>query len=154
MYKSRGDAVEEWLQAYRAEEKLIDEKLDQIRELRGKITGVKAQEITQMPRSPNIEDSMAEYVIRLEAMEGDLDRRLIEHRRDREVILKLLEGIKKRDEREIIRYRYLYVMEWPDVMVNVYREEEEFYKKQEAFRRRMFRAHRSALDWMGRNWNK
>ena len=146
MYKSHADAVKEWLQAYRKTEEEIDERLDAIRELRARMTGIKAQEITDMPKAPRVGDPMEEYVIRLEQMEGNLRERIREHERDRCALLRLIRTLKKTDEREIIRDRYIYGMEWSKIQVRVY------HSVKEAERRRMYRAHDSALEWMGKYW--
>ena len=146
MYTTQAEAVREWLAAYRKAEEEIDERLDMIRELRGRITGIKAQEITDMPKAPRVSDPLEEYIIRLEEMEGKLDERIREHERDRNAIMRLLHGMKEKEGRDIIRYRYLYGMEWSKIQMMVYHSE------QEAERRKMYRTHESALEWMGRFW--
>lgn len=146
MYTSQADAVKEWLQAYKKAEEEIDERLEQIRELRARITGIKAQEITDMPKAPRVGDPMEEYVIRLEELEGNLEREMRDHERDRMALMKLIHNIRPKDQREIIKCRYLFGMKWPKIQVRVYRS------GKEAERRKMFRAHESALEWMGKYW--
>ena len=106
-----------------------------------------------MPKAPSrAGDELAEYVIRLEALDARLSERMLMHERDRRAILDLIQRLKFRDEREIIKQRYLFALEWPEVMTAVYKYEEDFKAKPEAYRRKMFRAHEKALGEMGKLW--
>lgn len=155
MYKSQADMVKDWLTAYRNEEQEIDGQLEKMRELRARIMSIGAQEITDMPRAPvKIRDVLAEYVIRMEEIEERMNERLRKHEADRAAILRLLDGLKSYDERQIIKQRYLFGREWVDVMKEVYKKSKDFDKKQEAYRRRMYRAHDSALISMARLWDE
>ena len=154
MYKTQADAVKDFLCAYRAEEEHIDNELNEIRELKSRIMSIGAQEITDMPRAPlTIKDELAEYVIRLETLESRLSESMRKHERDRHAILELVGKLKRADEREIMKSRYLFAMEWSDVLNRVYHEEEDFGAKQEAYRRKMYRAHEDALNEFGRLWS-
>lgn len=146
MYTSQGEAVREWLQAYRKMEDEIDDRLDAIRELRGRIMGIKAQEITDMPRCPGSTDPMEEYIIRLERMEGNLEYLMREHERDRRALVGIVKIIPDKEEQSVIRMRYLYGMEWNKIQSEVYKD------MGDSERRRMYRDHESALEWMGKNW--
>lgn len=154
MYKTQAEAVKDWLQAYRNEEKRIDEDLERLRELRARIMSIGAQEISDMPRAPaKIKDSLAEYIIRAEDLERRLSQRSIMHERDRAAILDLISSLSRADEKQIIEKRYLFGQEWTMVMYNVYHTCEDFPTKQEAYRRKMYRAHERALEEMGRLWD-
>ena len=153
MYKSYAEAVREWLTAYRRDEDGIDERIEQIRALRERVMSVGAQVITDMPRAPSVSgDSMTEYIIRLEALEAGLSREEKQHEMDRRIIVDLSSRLRKRDERQIIRERYLNGRDWSDVLMEVYRYEEGFSAMREAYRRRMYRAHESALEQLGKMW--
>lgn len=153
MYKTQAEAVKDWLQAYRNEEKQIDEDLERLRELRARIMSIGAQEISDMPRAPtSIKDSLAEYIIRAEDLECRLSQRMLLHERDRLAILDLIGMLSRLDERQIVEQRYLYGQEWTMVMYNVYHNCDGFSAKQEAYRRKMYRAHERALEEMGRLW--
>ena len=149
MYTSQADAVRDWLEAYRKTEEEIDERLDAIRELRSRITGIRAQEITDMPKAPSKETNpMEEYVIRLEQMEGNLGELMKDHDRDRMALIRLVGSMKEPEMRDVIRGRYLYGMEWSKIQIRV------FHSTQEAERRKMYRVHERALEWMGQYWRE
>ena len=153
MYSSQGEAVAEWLEAYRKEEEELDELIYRIRELRGSATSIKAQEITNMPKSPNVGDPLSEYVVRLEALEGAMERRLYAHERDREALVGLIRKIRKPEEKDVVSCRYLYGMGWGDIKYKLYGGAPGFAKKPESYERRMYRAHNRAIEWMGRFWD-
>lgn len=149
MYTSQADAVRDWLEAYRKTEEEIDERLDAIRELRSRITGIKAQEITDMPKAPSKDTNpMEEYVIRLEQMEGNLGVVMKAHDVDRMALIRLVGMMQEPEMRDVIRERYLYGMEWPKIQIRV------FHSTQEAERRKMYRVHERALEWMGKRWTE
>ena len=154
MYKSRADMVRDWLEMYRREEGELDELINRIRELRSSVTGAKAQELSFTPKAHNVGDMMTEYMIRLEALEGDMERRLAAHERDREAIVNLISKLKRDEDRDVIKYKYLYGMEWREIKPKLYEKEEGYKEKPETFERRMYRAHIRALEWMGRLWDK
>ena len=154
MYKSQADAVRDWLNAYRNCEQSIDEQLERIRELRARIMSIGAQEITDMPKAPtNLNDSLAEYVIRLEELEGRLTTEQAAHERDRQAIIDLLAKLKYEDERRVIRCRYLFGLEWQDVLNYVYGNREDYAEKNASYRRRVYRVHEKAIEDMGRHWS-
>lgn len=155
MYKSQSEMVKDWLMAYRNEEKEIDSQLEKIRELRARIMSIGAQEITDMPRAPvKIRDVLAEYVIRMEELEERMGERVRKHEEDRKAILRLLDRLQKYDERQIIKQRYLFGREWADVLKEVYKKANNFDSKQDSYRRKMYRAHDSALCMMARMWDE
>jgi hypothetical protein len=155
MYRKQSDMVKDWLTAYRNEEAIIGEQLERIRELKARIMSVGAQEITDMPRAPaKIRDTLAEYMIRMEELEEKMGFRLLKHEADRAAILRLLDRLQSNDERKIIKCRYLYGQEWNDILLEVYRKAEGFSEKQESYRRKMYRAHESALEDMAKHWSE
>lgn len=155
MYKSKSEMMKDWLAAYRNDEREINEQLEKLRELRARIMGIGAQEITDMPRAPaKIRDVLAEYMIRAEEIEERMNARILQHEKDRAAILRLLDRLKTVEERSIIKHRYLYGREWAEVMVAVYHNSADFGGKQEAYRRKMYRAHDNALRMMAREWDE
>ena len=150
--KSQAEAVKEWLLGYRKEEEELDDLIEKIRELRGRVTSIKAQEITDMPKGPAPDDPMCDYVIRLEALEGNMARRLREHELNREALVGIVRNIRGDEERKVICYKYLYGMDWADIRKKMYKEAG--MVKAESCDRRMYRAHERGLEWMGRHWEK
>ena len=153
MYTSQGDAVKEWLEGYRREESELADLIDRVRELRSGAEGVRAQELSFMPKAHNGADLLTEYVIRLEMLEGNLEKRMRAHERDRAALVDLVNKIRRTEERNVIKCRYLYGMEWGEIRPKIYSREKGYLKNQDTYERRMFRAHNRAIEWMGRFWD-
>ncbi len=154
MYNSQAESVKEWLQAYRANDEYIDRKLDELRVLKAKMMNPGAQELSDMPRAPSKQtDKMADYVIRVEKLEIAIQNAVNVQEECRKTIEQLLVLLDKPEECRIIKYRYLFGMDWNDVMDRLYRMEEEYTVKMEAYRRRMYRCHEDALYKMAKGWS-
>lgn len=155
MYKTQADAVKEWLRAYVSNEEHIDQLFERLRSIEAQMMSVGAQKLSDMPRAPgNQRDQMAEYVIRKENIELELQWRIKTQNQCKAVIEGLLKELEKKEEQLIIRYRYLCGYEWNEVMMKVYGGNEKFAQKQEAYRRKMYRVHSDALEDMAKLWEK
>lgn len=155
MYKSQAEMVKEWLQAYRNNIELIDKQLDKLRTLKARMMSVGAQELSDMPRPPSApKDRMAEYVIQAESLELLIQREMEIQDQSKKVIGELVEQLDKPEERLVIQYRYLYGMEWSEVLEKLYSREEKYLKNKDTYKRRMYRAHEDALCKMAKGWNK
>jgi len=155
MYKSQADAVKEWLQAYRGNQEHIDKQLDKLRTMKARMMSVGAQELTDMPKAPNASnDRMTEYVIRVENLELSIQNEIAVQEESRKVICDLIKQLEKPEEMRIIQDRYLYCMEWSEVLERLYKSDEKYVQNIEAYRRRMFRVHEDALLKMAKGWNK
>lgn len=152
MYKTRADAVKEWLEAYRKEEEELDGIIERIRELRAGMMGVQAQVLSFLPKGPGSDDPMTDYVIRLESMEGDMRRRLDAHERDRMALKGLVDLVLRGDDWFVITHRYLFSEKWADIRYALYGQEPEYSKNLDKYDMRVFRAHKEALEVMARNW--
>ena len=135
-------------------EKHLDELLERIRELRARATSIGAQEITDMPKAPtNTKDSMAEYMVRLDGMERQV-RDLIEaHKIGKKALEEVLARMESQKQRKIIRCRYIYGMEWADVIHECYHEKPDYQEKLRAYSKRVYRDHDRALLEMARKWS-
>ena len=155
MYKSQADAVKEWLQAYRSNEERIDRQLDRLRTLKARMMSVGAQELSDMPRPPSSpKDRMAEYVIQVESLEISIQNDIAVQEQSRKVIYDLINHLEKPEERLVIQNRYLYGMEWSDVLEKLYRQDKKYAQHMASYRRRMYRVHEDALAKMAKGWNK
>lgn len=152
MYNSQADAIKEWLRAFRASEKKIDEQIMEIRELRSRIMGIGAQEITDMPRAASPKgDALTEYVIRLEALDARLSREMQAHEKERRAMIELLCKLPC-EERDVMKCRYLFGYGWDDVMQTVYGGSADFFQRKDAYKRRMFRVRNRAVLRMAKMW--
>ena len=155
MYKSQADAVKEWLQAYQQGEKEIDEKYERLRTLKARMMSVPAQELSDMPRPPSSpKDRMAEYMVQLEALENAINAETHKLEMCKANILDLSEKLRKQHAGEIIRYRYLYGYEWSRIMQFIYRDKADLHQRENAYRRKMYRLHQSALKEIAKLWTK
>lgn len=155
MYKSQADGMREWLKAYRKNEEIIDEQLEKIRELRGHMMSISAQEISDMPRAPGSpKDRMSEYMSRLDMLERQVKEAIRIHDESRaalEQAIGLMDSLKMQN---IIRYRYLYGYEWSDVVAKMYQDREDWHKKMNSYTRRVYRDHDRALEHLARCWGR
>jgi hypothetical protein len=155
MYKTQADEIKDWLRAYVNNEKEIDELLEKIRELRGRATSIGAQEITDMPKAPiNITDSMAEYMVRLDSMERQVQDMIRAHKSSKKALEEVLDKMESLKQKKIIRCRYIYGMEWSDVIYQCYHEKPDYQMKLRAYSKRVYRDHDRALLEMARKWTE
>lgn len=153
MYKTQAEEVKDWLKAYVQNEKEIDELLDRLRTLRAKATSIGAQEITDMPRAPSVaRDTLAEYMVRVDELEREIEDKIRDHRASKRAIEEVLEKMESPKQRKIILYRYLYGMEWADVIYQCYHDRIDYMQKLRAYQKRVYRDHDRALLEMARKW--
>lgn len=153
MYKSQAEEVKDWLRAYMQNEKEIDELLERLRTLKAKATSVGAQEITDMPRAPAVaRDTLAEYMVRLDELEREIADRIEAHASSKRAIEGVLEQMESPKQRKIILYRYIYGLEWADVVYQCYHDKADYLQKLRAYQKRVYRDHDRALLEMARKW--
>lgn len=153
MYINQAEAVKEWLQAYQKKEQYYNGQLEKLRMLQARMRSVPAQELSDMPRPPStFKDRMAEYAIRIESLEKTIEKEGLELEQCRDSIFELTGQLRKVNACRLIRNRYLYSKEWPEIMKDLYGDEEDFRKKENTYRRKMYRLHQSALKEMARIW--
>ena len=154
MYKTQAEEVRDWLRAYVQNEAEIDELLNRLRELRARATSVSAQEITDMPRAPSVaHDTLADYMARLDELEREIEKRVQAHFSSKEAIEQVLSKMESPKQRKIIQYRYIYGMEWSDVIYQCYHERKDYQLKLRAYSKRVYRDHDRALLEMARKWS-
>lgn len=95
---------------------------------------------------------MADYVIQLESLELSIQRDIDIQEECRKTIYDLVEQLDKPEERLIIVHRYLYGLDWSDVMYQMYGRDNKYGQNIESFRRRMYRVHDEALEKMAKKW--
>lgn len=155
MYKSQADEMRDWLKAYVQNEAEIDNTLEKIRELRGHMMSIGAQEITDMPRAPSSpKDKMSEYVARLDTLERSLKEAIRIHDEARKALEDAVNKLDSPKMQKIIRFRYLFGMEWSDVVNTMYHEKEDWPVKMNNYKRRVYRDHDRALEHLAKSWTK
>lgn len=155
MYTSQADSVKEWLQAYQHGEKELEDMEDRLLTLRSRMTGVPAQELSDMPRPPSSpKDRMTEYVIQIDMLERAIQHQKELQKKCRDSIMDVTENLRKPEARDLIRYRYLDGYEWADIMQKLYGRQKDLNQRENAYRRKMYRLHQSALKELARIWTK
>lgn len=154
MYKNQADQIKDWLRAYIQTEKEIDELLEKLRYIRAKATSIGAQEITDMPKAPlNVKDTLSEYVVRVDELERKIQEKISEHRSSKAALEAVIKGIESPKQRRIITDRYVYGMEWSDVIFDCYHDKPDYQLKYKAYSKRVYRDHDRALLEMARKWS-
>ena len=155
MYKSQADEMRDWLKAYVQNEAEIDHILEKMRELRGHMMSIGAQEITDMPRAPSSpKDKMSEYMVRLDMLERSAKEAIEIHNESRKALEDAVNRLESHKMQMIIRYRYLYGLEWSEVVARMYRERDDWPAKINSYTRRVYRDHDRALEHLARGWTK
>jgi len=153
MYKSQAEEVKDWLKAYVQNEAEIDELLEKLRVLKAKAMSIGAQEITDMPRAPAVaRDTLAEYMVRVDELEREIENKVSAHRSSKKAIEDVLEKMESQKQRKIIVCRYIYGMEWADVIYQCYHDKADYQQKLRAYQKRVYRDHERALLEMARKW--
>lgn len=155
LYEHNLAELKEWLAAYRQNELLIDEKMEKLRRIQASATSIKAQEITDMPRAPsNPKDRMAEWLVRVEALQKSIDFDVAAQEASKKAIQNLIAALESQKMQKIIRCRYLFGMEWSEVVEAMYKNKEDYQAKLRAYTRRVYRDHERALKLMAIEWGK
>jgi len=154
MYHSQADQVKDFLKAYVQNEAEIDELFERLRYIKAHATSIAAQEITDMPKGPlNTKDPMVEYMIRVDELERKIQERVRAHLSSRDALEAVISRMESPKQQKIIRYRYIYGMEWSDVVYECYHEKKDYSEKYRAYQKRVYRDHDRALAEMARKWS-
>ena len=155
MFRNQSDAVKSWLQAYRANEAHIDKQLERLRTLKARMMSVGAQKLTDMPRAPSApKDALADYVIQVESLEKSIRHDVEVQEECRSVITAMIGDLEKPEERIIIERRYLYGVEWSDVLSELCRMDAKGAQNIDTIKRRMYRMHEDALKKIAKGWDR
>lgn len=152
-------AVKEWLLEFREREKDIQVQLNRLDVLETRITSIGSPTLSDMPKAPNPFQERSAYMI---AVKIDLEKEICEQQSEqkniRKNIEKVLKGLKKSEERVVIRARYLdcsfyhedKLSDWYDVSNALFGGMEDFLEKEDSYLRRVHKIHGSALLNMAR----
>ena len=155
MYKTQAEEVKDWLKAYVQNEVEIDELLGRLRTIKAKAMSVGAAELSDMPKgSPGTRDTLAEYMIRVDELEKEISKRIEDHKASKRAIEQVLDKMESVKQRRIIMCRYVYGMEWTDVIYQCYHDKKDYQLKFKAYQKRVYRDHERALLEMARKWGE
>lgn len=145
--------VRRWLDGYVQDEQYIDAQYDRIRELEVEMEGLKAVNVSDMPKAPSIEkNKMEKMLIKKEKIQKQIEALEDKHRIDEEYLKNILKNISNARMRNVIERRYMDGAGWDQVLISVYGREKDFIYRTKNYERRMYRAHARAIDIMSMFW--
>ena len=143
------EGIRERLICYREADREIDLEIERLERLEARLTSAGAQQLSGMPGSPNTpRDRTALLVGQKEEMEQELYEQIREHQQDWAGIERLLSGLRRSDEKEVIRLRYHDRESWGEVQELLFGGNEDYEEHMDLYRRQIFRLHASALRHM------
>ena len=126
-----------------------DRLSDRAADLRGRIQSARTAGIDGLPHSQSRDgDRIGSDLARLEELEmeaAEAQQEATAARREIEAAIRSIVGPRWADRREVLRLRYLDFLAWSDVAEHLFGDETDFWDRPEAFLRRVFKLHRSAL---------
>ena len=144
LLRSYADSVKEKDNCYKAID-LINERL----------CNAGVGELSGMPRNPSPSfdrwTDLLDQKIELENELKELSERI---RVCRNEICGLFQYISDVEAKMVVRYKYLFGMEWKDVVAEIFVEKADFMEKEESYTRRVFRLHEKAIYEMSRHYNE
>lgn len=134
------------LQRYLAMLRDIDNQLERLDRMESTMTSPSGPDLSGMPRgSGTPTDRTAMMVIRKMELEDKIKESIAKERKENEAIEAMIETLEKPDERAVIRLHYFDRAEWDEVTNVLYGDRTDYVEKLEAYQKRTFRLHGSAL---------
>lgn len=125
--KERNDQVKQWLWRYKEAKKDLRRLEEELHELVNTQESTGAIEYSDMPRSGGGQSDLSDYMVRRE----ELQQKIWDGRYRRIVVFKeihdAVEQLANADEREVIVYRYIRLMDWPDIAKKIEKHERQAY---------------------------
>ena len=142
--------VKKWLCHYRD----LDDELAHLSEeldlLEARSTSPRSSKLDGLPRAPGTQiDPIGSQVAQIEALKAEIGAIVEKMTVLRHEILGALtdiEGPRAADLRAVIRFRYLVVLDWPDVNDAMFGNRADFLDKEPSYQRRVYYLHRTALE--------
>lgn len=143
------EGLKSWLHRYKELQTDADRLHDRLDELRSRAESAKIPGLDGMPRSLSYDgDRTGSLLAQIEEAEAEAraaQQEATAARRDLETAIKKISGPRWADRREVLRLRYVDGLRWPDVSERMYGDEADFWDRPEAFLRRVYKLHSSAL---------
>ena len=134
------------LQHYLAMLRDIDNQIERLDRMESTMTSPAGPDLTGMPRgSGTPTDRTGMMVIRKIELEDKIKASIKKERAENEAIEVMIEQLEKPDERAVLRLHYFDRAEWDEVTSVLYGDRADFVEKLEAYQKRTFRLHGSAL---------
>ena len=129
--------------------KLKRELLDEIKRLNYinlDKASIASPQVTGMPRGSSTGDPTANDAIKASDQEAYVYSLKLKVDSCEHVIESYVRRLSDEKYKQVIRLRYLSALDWDDVLIQMYGDKQNFYLKQESYKRRMYGVHRKAVD--------
>lgn len=138
--------IKERLSDYTAMLRDIDNQIQRLERMEATMTSPKAQRLDGMPHcgSP-IGDRMAEIIGRKQELEDVIREKIAAERREHTLLAAMVDRMAKPDDRLVIQLRYFDRADWRNIAAALFGERDDYEEKFDAYMRRTWRIHGSAL---------
>lgn len=138
--------VKRRLSDYRELDRYIDNQVERFENLTSKMYYLGAQELTDMPKSPNtVQDRTGLLVAQKEELEKKIGSLIERRTEEKKWIMSVLSNIGKADEVTVIECRYIDGADWKTIAKILFGMEEDYADKEESYLRRCTKLHGRAL---------
>ncbi len=149
--KEAVEAVKQRLIDYGETKKDIKHQKERLERLELRMHSIGSPNYSGMPKDPSPSSSReADLVCEKVDLEEDIRQQEAWLKREREDLNKIIRKLRSADERAVIRMRYIDGEKWCDVLFGMFGDKEDYFDKEEAYTRRMYNIHGSALLNMAR----
>lgn len=142
--------LKQWLHHYTELQLDADRLWDRLEDLRGRVESARTAHLDGMPHGNSRDaDRIGGDLARLEDLESEaaaVQQEATAARRKIEAAIKQIYCRRWSDLRECLRLRYIDGLRWEDVAEHLYGDSQDFWDRQEAYLRRTFKLHKTALD--------
>lgn len=142
--------IKRWLHRYGELQSDADRLWDRAGELRSRIADARSTNLDGMPHGSSVDaDRIGADLAHLEEIEAEAreaQEAATAARREIASAIKQICGPRWADRREVLRLRYLDFLRWEDAAERLFGDSQDFWDRQEAYLRRMFKLHRAALE--------
>lgn len=144
-------AVKARLLEYRETVREIEANSERLERLKTRMYGIKAQNITDMPKAPSPEDDrVADLVQDKSELEEEIRAGIERKRSEKTALEKIIKHLRRSEERSVIRIRYFDCASWSEVVDVMFGDRPDFLEKEEIYLRRVYKLHGQALYGMAK----
>lgn len=141
--------VKKYLMVFLDTEREIDNQIERLEILNGKLYSVGSPEITDMPRNPSpSNDRVSELLSRKDDCEKKVGKLLELQKKRRSVFEHVIDKVSGSDKRSVIDLRYMEGVRWDQICESLFGEREDFDERRDTYMRRVMRLHGWALQDM------